>query len=103
MEQKGRGRECEGACWCAAWPLPFRLPSAHLVKATLLSNAPTPAAVLGCVPMNSTHTRYARLHAQVDSILTDFKFHERDAFLACYPHGLHKVDRQVRVRVWVWV
>eukprot|EP00983_Pelagomonas_calceolata_P090771 1157460-Pelagomonas_calceolata.AAC.8 len=31
----------------------------------------------------------------VDRILTDFHFTEREAFLDAYPHGLHKVDRKV--------
>lgn len=36
-----------------------------------------------------------RASHKVDSILSDFHFHERAAFVAAYPHGLHKVDRMV--------
>ncbi|KAF5840360.1 CRAL-TRIO domain-containing protein, partial [Dunaliella salina] len=32
----------------------------------------------------------------VDRILTDFQFTEREEFLDAYPHGLHKVDRKFR-------
>ncbi len=32
----------------------------------------------------------------VDSILEDFQFHERDAFISLYPQGYHKTDKMVR-------
>ena len=32
----------------------------------------------------------------VDTILEDFHFHERDAFISLYPQGYHKTDKTVR-------
>lgn len=32
----------------------------------------------------------------IDTILTDFHFGERDAFLSLYPQGYHKTDKLVR-------
>lgn len=34
---------------------------------------------------------------QVDTILQDFYFGERDKFLICFPQGYHKTDKMVRV------
>ena len=31
----------------------------------------------------------------VDTILDDFHFHERDAFISLYPQGYHKTDKTV--------
>lgn len=31
----------------------------------------------------------------VDTILEDFHFHERDAFISLYPQGYHKTDKTV--------
>ena len=31
-----------------------------------------------------------------DTILEDFHFHERDAFISVYPQGYHKTDKLVR-------
>lgn len=31
----------------------------------------------------------------VDTILEDFHFHERDAFISLYPQGYHKTDKSV--------
>lgn len=31
----------------------------------------------------------------VDTILEDFHFHERDAFISLYPQGYHKTDKMV--------
>ena len=30
-----------------------------------------------------------------DTILEDFHFHERDAFISVYPQGYHKTDKMV--------
>ena len=32
-----------------------------------------------------------------DTIMEDFHFHERDAFISLYPQGYHKTDKSVRV------
>ena len=32
-----------------------------------------------------------------DTILEDFHFHERDAFISLYPQGYHKTDKMVRL------
>lgn len=34
-----------------------------------------------------------------DTILQDFHFHERDAFISVYPQGYHKTDKMVPVLV----
>ena len=31
----------------------------------------------------------------VDTIMEDFHFHERDAFISLYPQGYHKTDKSV--------
>ena len=31
-----------------------------------------------------------------DTIMEDFHFHERDAFISLYPQGYHKTDKMVR-------
>lgn len=33
-----------------------------------------------------------------DTLLTDFHFHERDAFISIYPQGYHKTDKMVSAR-----
>jgi hypothetical protein len=33
-----------------------------------------------------------------DTILEDFHFHEKDAFISLYPQGYHKTDKLV----WSW-
>ena len=36
----------------------------------------------------------------VDTILEDFHFHERDAFISLYPQGYHKTDKSVSALVF---
>ncbi len=42
-----------------------------------------------------THFKW-RKEFGVDTILEDFHFNERDAFISVYPQGYHQVDKMVR-------
>ncbi len=44
--------------------------------------------------MFSDHVKWREEH-QVDTLLTDFYFNERDKFLEAYPQGYHKLDKMV--------
>lgn len=44
--------------------------------------------------MFSDHVQWREEH-NVDTLLTDFYFNERDKFLEAYPQGYHKLDKMV--------
>jgi hypothetical protein len=39
-----------------------------------------------------------RKEYEADTILDNFHFHERDAFISLYPQGYHKTDKMVSAR-----
>ena len=56
--------------------------------------------------LGEAHQMWANMLAfrasyNVDRILTDFDFTERDAFLNVYPHGLHQTDKQVGLHLGI--
>ena len=44
--------------------------------------------------MYANHVKW-RKEFGVEHIISDFQFHERDAFLSLYPQGYHKTDKLV--------
>ena len=78
------------------WMLDAAGPGAASCRPVPPASPPTAAAADRTARAShpQAHLRW-RAAEGADSVLTDFHFPERDAFMALYPQGYHKADKQV--------